>query len=420
MMSVVIFGDVFTFPEGNAATNRVYTYAKGFIENGIDVHVICFDSEYTEAMDGIVDGIYYYHPFAQNKRSKYMIARRWLKVLKYFKTITLIKKLNKESRIIALKVWTNSFETSLFAWHLAKLSNTKLFCESNEHPLRFYQGNMLRQYQGKLKTYLEAHLFDGIFCISRYLCDFYKNIGIDPSKLFLVPSTVDPTRFNKPKLKPFSFRYIGYFGSLTFDRDNVDILINAFAKVKTAHPEIHLVLGGFCTSNMHKKIESMVNSLNIGSNTHLLNYLTRNEIEEYVLNADVLVMVRADDMRSQASYPSKLTEFLATSNPVVTVNVGEISDYINDGINAFIVPPGDSEALAEKLIYVLNNQEIAKQVGIKGKELTENIFNYNYQTKRMIGFINSINSKHFKKIQVIGQLLIIFQSFEYLLSSAYI
>jgi hypothetical protein len=40
MMSVVIFGDVFTFPEGNAATNRVYTYAKGFIENGIDVHVI--------------------------------------------------------------------------------------------------------------------------------------------------------------------------------------------------------------------------------------------------------------------------------------------------------------------------------------------------------------------------------------------
>jgi hypothetical protein len=42
-MSIVIYGDVFTFPECSAATNRVYTYAKGFIENGISVHVICFE-----------------------------------------------------------------------------------------------------------------------------------------------------------------------------------------------------------------------------------------------------------------------------------------------------------------------------------------------------------------------------------------
>ncbi len=390
-MSIVIFGDLFSFPEGSAATNRVYTYAKGFIENGIDVHVICFSNDYIEASDGVVDGIFYYNPFGQSIRHKYLIVRRWQKFLKYIKTIYLIKRLNKKSRITALNVWTNRFTTNLFAWLLVKLNKIKLISECSEHPLRFYQGGKFRQNQGRLKIYLESLLFDGIFCISRYLCDFYKNIGTANSKLFLVPSTVDPGRFIKTGIKPFPFRYVGYFGSLTFDRDNIDLLINAFAIVSSDHPEIHLVLGGFCSFKVRKELESMINRLNLNSKTHILSYLSRNEIQKYVVHTDLLVMVRSNDLRSQASYPSKLTEFLATSNPVITVNVGEISDFLDDGINAFIVPPGDIDSLAEKLIYVLNNFEVAKQVGVKGKELTESVFNYNFQAKRMIGYIDSIH-----------------------------
>jgi len=101
-------------------------------------------------------------------------------------------------------------------------------------------------------------------------------------------------------------------------------------------------------------------------------------------------MVRAKDLKSQASFPSKLTEFLSTSKPVVTVNVGEISDYLTDGVDAFLVEPENSNLLAEKLDFVLGNYELAKNVGLKGKELTNTIFNYNFQAKRMIGFINSL------------------------------
>jgi hypothetical protein len=38
-MAIVIFGDNFSFPEGNAATNRIYTYAKGFTENNVNTFV---------------------------------------------------------------------------------------------------------------------------------------------------------------------------------------------------------------------------------------------------------------------------------------------------------------------------------------------------------------------------------------------
>ncbi len=42
----------------------------------------------------------------------------------------------------------------------------------------------------------------------------------------------------------------------------------------------------------------------------LLGYLSREDVLSYVSHADVLVMVRGNDLQSQASYPSKLSEFL--------------------------------------------------------------------------------------------------------------
>jgi glycosyltransferase involved in cell wall biosynthesis len=391
-MSIVIFGDIFSFPEGNAATNRVYTYARGFKDNNINVHVICFANEYRNEQEGLVNGISFYYPFKQGERNKYFVVRRWQKLLKYYRTLLLIAKINKQDKILAINVWTNLHLTHMFAWFLARIFNTKLITECSEHPLRHYQKDLWSRKQGIIKFYIESRLCDGVLCISNYLINFYKKSGIDERKLFLVPSTVDPARFLKTGSPPLNYRYIGYFGSLTFKRDNVDLLIKAFARIANLYPEFHLVLGGICTEHEKKDINELISQLNIKLKVEFLDYLSRQEIARYINHADVLVMVRSEDLQSQASYPSKLTEFLATSKPVVTVNVGEISDYLTDGLNAFLVEPGNSELLAEKLDYVIRNYALARQVGQNGKELTDTIFNYNFQAKRMIGFIDSLNN----------------------------
>jgi glycosyltransferase involved in cell wall biosynthesis len=121
-----------------------------------------------------------------------------------------------------------------------------------------------------------------------------------------------------------------------------------------------------------------------------MEYLTRQEIVRYITHADALVMVRARDLKSEASYPSKLTEYLATGKPVVSVNVGEISDFITDSVHAFLIEPGNALQLADKLDFIFNNPGIAKKVGENGKNLTGNIFNYKYQASRMVPFINSL------------------------------
>ena len=391
-MSIVIFGDIFSFPEGGAATNRVYTYAKGFTENGIKTHVICFANDYVKTGRGVIDGINYYYPFGQDRRSQYFIVRNWKKILKYFRTYSLIRKINKEDKITAINSWSNSFSTHLFAWFLSKVFGMKMIIECSEHPLRFYQEGSFRKKNGALKFYLESHLCDGVFCISNYLVDFYRERKISDKKLLLVPSTVDPSRFEKTGEKPFLKPYIGYFGSLTFKRDSVDVLIKAFALFNRCHPEVHLVIGGFGTADQKQKIKELIAQLKVDPNARVLDLLPREEITRYITHADALVMVRAKDLESDASYPSKLTEFLSTGNPVVTVAVGEISSYLSDGVHAFLVEPGEPDKMADKLSYIFNNYSLAKEVGLHGKELASGVFNYNFQSKRMIDFINSLIS----------------------------
>ena len=108
------------------------------------------------------------------------------------------------------------------------------------------------------------------------------------------------------------------------------------------------------------------------------------------MHADVLVMTRSRDLESDASYPSKLTEFLATGKPVVSVNVGEIDNHITDNVHGYLVEPGDIKGLTDKLNLIFNNYEAASLVGKQGKKLTETVFNYNVQAKRILDFINGL------------------------------
>jgi glycosyltransferase involved in cell wall biosynthesis len=257
--------------------------------------------------------------------------------------------------------------------------------------LRYYQNSYLVRLAGKIKFYLESRLTDGVFCISHYLVNFHLKRGVHEKKLFLVPSTVDPSRFDQVGSRPLTETYIGYFGALTFWRDNIDMLIRAFASVSVQYPGVKLVLGGFCNKKERKQILELIDELKIQPKILLLEYLTRQEIARYIFHTDILVMVRLRDFQSDASYPSKLAEYLATGNPVISVKVGEVADFLKDGINAFLVEPGNVNELAEKIIFILNNPDIARKVGRNGKEITDTVFHYRHQAKRMLGFIASLS-----------------------------
>ncbi|HLN22187.1 MAG TPA: glycosyltransferase family 4 protein [Bacteroidales bacterium] len=389
-MAYVIFGDLFDFPEGGAATNRVHSYSKGFLENGKEVHVICFGNSYTNFMDGEINGIRYYHPFRQVEKNKYFLIRTLKKINKFLRTWSLMMRIHRMDKIRLIIVYTAIPATFFYAWIFSKLTGSKLIQEISEHPLRYYETGTFNKSIGTIKLKTFSSLTDGILCISHYLINFYKERGFPQHRLLLVPSTVDPSRFSINVDRPLPFRYIGYFGNLTFQRDNVDVLMEAFALIAAKHPSVNLVLGGPGNGEDRLKIVRLASELGMTDRIQLLDFLPREEIIKYIVNSDILVMVRANDKKTQASFPSKLTEYLATSRPVISVNVGEISMFLTDGVNAYIVEPGNKKCLAEKIDNVLAGYDSAKMTAMNGRQLAETVFNYNYQAKRIIPFVESL------------------------------
>ena len=390
-MAYIIFGDSFTFPEGDAATNRVYTYAKGFEENGILTHVVAFRDDYLVNHTGETEGIKYYHPFARTERSPSFLVRRWQKILKYFNTLMLFRELDAQGGINLITVYTTRFNTHLFAWYLSRKYKAKLVKECSEHPLRLHQRNTISRLTGMIKFKLETYLCDGIFCISEYLIDFCRVHAAGSPRLFKVPSTVDVSRFEKLYPSPMPVQYICYCGSLTMQKDGVDILITAYKDVVSRFNEIHLVLVGKAdTDEDERYLRSLVSDLNLSHKVIFTGKLPRNEIPQYTCNAKILVLARPRSLVADAGFPSKLTEYLATGNPVVATDVGEIPTYLSDGKNAYIAEAGSSEAFSGKLIHILENYEEARATGINGRDVALTLFNYRYQSKRVIQFISSL------------------------------
>ena len=244
-MSFVILGDLFTFPEGNAATNRVYNYARGFIENGVNSYVICFRHEYTHIKEGVSQGVKYYIPFLPVEESNSFLVKIWNKVLKYTNTIKILKQINKKDSIIAINCYSRMFSIRLFSYFLAKLCRAKLVIESSEYPLQYEdRSHLFNRVKVDIELFIGLYLADGILCISNFLVEFYKKRGVRQKKLFIVPSTVDTTRFINNTSAPLAFQYILYCGGLSILKDGVNVLIRSFATISPRYPNLALVLIG--------------------------------------------------------------------------------------------------------------------------------------------------------------------------------
>ena len=57
---------------------------------------------------------------------------------------------------------------------------------------------------------------------------------------------------------------------------------------------------------------------------------------------------------------------------------------MKDGKDAYIVEPDNIKVFADKMLYVVQNYEEAKQVGMRGKGKIYSDFNYIVQTKKLV------------------------------------
>lgn len=100
----------------------------------------------------------------------------------------------------------------------------------------------------------------------------------------------------------------------------------------------------------------------------LLGY--QEDIWQLLAAADVFVLPSLGE-----GFPYAVLEAMAFRKPVVASNVGGIPEMIVEGETGSIVPPADAEALAEKIVYLIENPAVRKAWGEAGARRVAKKFN---------------------------------------------
>jgi glycosyltransferase involved in cell wall biosynthesis len=101
------------------------------------------------------------------------------------------------------------------------------------------------------------------------------------------------------------------------------------------------------------------------------------------LDVFVIPSVEADTI------PQVLMQALALGLPVVSTTVGSIPDVIQDGRNGFLVSPRDAEALAERIVKLLDDPALRSAMGICGRAVVER----DYSLESMVDRLEAVYRK---------------------------
>lgn len=245
------------------------------------------------------------------------------------------------------------------------------------------------------RAFLESvSKIDLLAVMTKTLIRHYGPMAKPDAKLLHLPMTVDLKRFSVGSSNGVVHKrpYIVYIGVLNNQKDGVDILIRAFGEIAAKYPEYTLYLTGFYHHDVPMQ-RQLISDLNLNDRIVYPGVMEKTDIPSFIQNAELLVMARPDSRQARGGFPTKLGEYLSTGNPVCVTRVGEIPDYLEDNISAFLADPGSVESFASAMDRALSDSENAKRVGANGRKVAEKHFSTDVQGERLMAFLEENCSK---------------------------
>jgi glycosyltransferase involved in cell wall biosynthesis len=158
---------------------------------------------------------------------------------------------------------------------------------------------------------------------------------------------------------------------------DIETLIKSIPIVLRYVPETKFIIAG--TGSQEKYLQDLAKSLGVIDSIRFIGRYLHNDLPTYLNSVDIYVSTSLSD----AGIAASTAEAMACGLPVIITDSGENKKWINDGKNGFVVPIKKPDILAEKVTYLLRNNEIRKQLGINGRKTIEDKNNYYKEMGKM-------------------------------------
>ncbi|MBN1181896.1 MAG: glycosyltransferase family 4 protein [Bacteroidales bacterium] len=375
------------FPYGMAGTNRIISLSKGFLANGIDVKVISMfkygkpDNQISYIYEGTYEGIPYKNLLIPSGK----ISGRIIRVIKRkIKSILVFNffLLNLRHGTFVL-YYAPEMLPAVMIRILTKLRRSIFIKEETEHPsIRIKSRGKLYKY-----IYLKYYygFFDGLFVITDMLHKYFRDELNFRKNIMLVPMIVDTDKFQPGE--SLNNKTIVFSGEYDVQKEGLDMLFGAFAKVLARYPDYKLNLYGQSKDQYHDdQIKRLILAKKFKNNLTLHGYKTRDELVSILKDAGIFVFTRPPSLQATYGFSTKLGEYLATGKPVIVTRVGEVERYLTDRENAFLCDPNET-SVAEKIFEIIGDYTYAMKVGSRGRMCVLKHFNNKLEARKIIDTI---------------------------------
>ncbi len=221
-----------------------------------------------------------------------------------------------------------------------------------------------------IREYEEA---DFINVLSTYAKKSFIENGVTSDKIIVTPFGVDTERFHPKSLfkkqnEKIRILYVGRIELLK----GVQYLLEAFIKLKRRDIELYLV--GPILPEMMPLLERYDDQRikPLGSASH-------DELLFYYQNCDIFVFPSIND-----AFGLVVLEAMACGLPVITTENSCAYDVVTDGINGFVIPIRNPEAIREKLDFLLECEENRTRMAAEARKTVEQKFSLLEYEKRYL------------------------------------
>lgn len=189
---------------------------------------------------------------------------------------------------------------------------------------------------------------------------------------------------------------LAFSGRLVREK-GVDVLLRAFATVRTAVPAARLLLAG--DGPERQNLMKLIADLNISSNVSMLGHLGRAELERRLAPGWIQVVPSL----WEEPFGLVAAEAMMRGTAVIASSSGGLKEVVRDGRTGILVPPGDVGALARAIMELLDNRERTEQMGKAGLSVALSSYTLEAHVEKLIEIYQGLCRKKESRTAVGGK-----------------
>jgi glycosyltransferase involved in cell wall biosynthesis len=171
---------------------------------------------------------------------------------------------------------------------------------------------------------------------------------------------------------------------------NLGLLIQAIAQLRRSYPNIRLVLVGGDSPlpgavPVEEELKELSRKLEVDELISFQGFVE--EAIPTIKGFDLATCVSNDE-----GIPNSLLEAMACEKPVISTDVGAVSEFLVNGVNGLLIPPRDLDALCDAIEKLMNDPFLSYQLARAGRKTIEQNFN----------LVNSANQYALVYLELLG------------------